>query len=407
MAPTPERHADIRVSHGVTICGVNFNDLDRNSEATGDQTIVRKSAPRAAMVAPEDWVHTLVIVEGIDPGRRIKVEARPLVLGRKPQCDLVLAEADVSGQHCEVRSLAGQDALQVIDLNSTNGSFIDGQAVRGPALLTPGALLQIGRQVLRHELQPRQVAEAALEFDRDLDKASGYVQALLPPPLRSAALRADWVFKPSTRLGGDGFGYVALDEHRLAAYVIDVAGHGAGAAMHCVSVLNVLRQRALPHTDFTDPAQVLSRLNETFPMDNHGGLFFTIWYGVYDAARRVLDFAAAGHHPAYLRSADGTRLQPLHTRNPIVGGVPPDHHFLAAQVAVEPGSSLYAFSDGVFEIMTAEGRQWRLADFLPLIHEAPADRTGEPERLLRRVLACARPGPLDDDFSLLLVTFLS
>jgi len=33
--------------------------------------------------------------------------------------------------------------------------------------------------------------------------------------------------------------------------------HGAGSAMHSVSVLNVLRQRALPGVGFRNPAQVL------------------------------------------------------------------------------------------------------------------------------------------------------
>ena len=44
--------------------------------------------------------------------------------------------------------------------------------------------------------------------------------------------------------------------------------------------MNVLRQRALPNTDFRDPAQVLHRLNAMFQMESHGGMYFSIWYGV-------------------------------------------------------------------------------------------------------------------------------
>ena len=51
--------------------------------------------------------------------------------------------------------------------------------------------------------------------------------------------------------------------------------------MHSVSVLNVLRQRALPVVDFTNPAEVLASLNSRFPTDEHNGLYFTMWYGVY------------------------------------------------------------------------------------------------------------------------------
>ena len=76
--------------------------------------------------------------------------------------------------------------------------------------------------------------------------------------------------------------------------------------MHSVTVLNVLRQRALPNVDFRNPSEVLANLNDMFQMDSHNGLLFTMWYGVYRTDDRVLTYGSAGHHPAYLagRSAD-------------------------------------------------------------------------------------------------------
>ena len=46
--------------------------------------------------------------------------------------------------------------------------------------------------------------------------------------------------------------------------------------MHSVTVLNVLRQRALPNVDFRNPSEVLANLNDMFQMDSHNGLLFTI-----------------------------------------------------------------------------------------------------------------------------------
>ena len=54
---------------------------------------------------------------------------------------------------------------------------------------------------------------------------------------------------------------------RLDAFVLDVAGHGTAAALHSVSVVNVLRQRMLPDVDFRDPAAVVRSLNRMFPME--------------------------------------------------------------------------------------------------------------------------------------------
>jgi sigma-B regulation protein RsbU (phosphoserine phosphatase) len=45
-------------------------------------------------------------------------------------------------------------------------------------------------------------------------------------------------------------------------------------------VINALRSAALPNTDFLPPKQVGS-LNQTFQMEDHDNLYFTIWYGVY------------------------------------------------------------------------------------------------------------------------------
>ena len=65
---------------------------------------------------------------------------------------------------------------------------------------------------------------------------------------------AEWHYQPCTRLGGDAFGYQMLDTRCFAAYMLDVAGHGAGSALFSVTVANVLRQRMLPEVDFRDPA---------------------------------------------------------------------------------------------------------------------------------------------------------
>jgi len=198
------------------------------------------------------------------------------------------------------------------------------------------------------------------------------------------------------------FGYDRLDRETFAMYLIDVSGHGAGAAMHSVSVLSVLRQRTLPGADLREPAAVLASLNAMFQMDRHDGMIFTMWYGVYDVSSRMLRYASAGHHPAYL-VADGTSTS-LRTRGLTIGAMP-DMPYRTAETTVPAGSSLYLFSDGVFEIVTKEQRQWGLDDFIPLLTQSSQDGLPESQRLYRAVKGVARPGPLDDDFSLLVVTF--
>jgi sigma-B regulation protein RsbU (phosphoserine phosphatase) len=62
-----------------------------------------------------------------------------------------------------------------------------------------------------------------------------------------------------------------------------------------------------------DPAEVLATLNAMFPMEDNAGMYFTMWYGVFDTLSRCLDFASAGHHPAYLVAGDRREAVPLKT----------------------------------------------------------------------------------------------
>jgi sigma-B regulation protein RsbU (phosphoserine phosphatase) len=149
---------------------------------------------------------------------------------------------------------------------------------------------------------------------------------------------------------------------------------------------------------------VLAHLNAMFQMENHNGMFFTIWYGVYSRRTRVLTYASAGHHPAYLVSSDRASVTPLRTAGPLVG-VLEEHDFEEASTDLPDGASLHIFSDGVFEIEDRQGRQLGLGDFLPFLGQPAVEGRSEAQRIYQSVRELARPGPLDDDFSYLVVRF--
>ena len=174
--------------------------------------------------------------------------------------------------------------------------------------------------------------------------------------------------------------------------------------MHSVTVMNLLRQRAVPGAGMARPDQVLKALNSMFPMEEHAGMYFTMWYGVYDRTSRELAFASAGHHPAFLIPSERGQATALRTRNGLIGADPATT-FRVDRVTVPQGASLYLFSDGVFEIVTKDGIEWSLSDFLPLLPQPVVPGMGECQRLYRDVRKQAQFGGLDDDFTLLVLTF--
>jgi sigma-B regulation protein RsbU (phosphoserine phosphatase) len=237
----------------------------------------------------------------------------------------------------------------------------------------------------------------------DLATAAHYVRSILPQPVAEGAIRADWRFIPSASLGGDAFGYHDLDPEHFAVYLLDVCGHGVGAALLSVSALNAIRSEALPQTDFHDPAAVLAALNRAFPMERHNDMFFTAWYGVFDRATRRLRWAGGGHPPALLLAADGGRHL-LDSDGPLIGAVE-GLEFPAGDVAVPEESRLFVYSDGAFEISRADGSMWPFPEFVTAL-AGGATGVGSPiDALLGRIRELSGQPDFQDDFSMLELVF--
>lgn len=82
-------------------------------------------------------------------GKRVEIALDPLSIGRHPECDVVLNDAEVSRQHAEVRREEG--TIVVVDLGSLNGTKVNGAGVKQPRPLQDGDQITIGTHTLRFE----------------------------------------------------------------------------------------------------------------------------------------------------------------------------------------------------------------------------------------------------------------
>jgi len=232
----------------------------------------------------------------------------------------------------------------------------------------------------------------------ELVDAARYVRSLLPPPMADE-VATDWRFQPSAELGGDIFGYHWLNPDRLGIYLLDVSGHGVGAALLSVSVLNVLRTQSLQGTDFNDPAAVLKQLNQVFQMERQNNLLFTIWYGVWDRASRKLTYASGGHPPAVLvGGASGPRQ--LATGGRLIG-IDPTAEFRNESCEVPPGNRLYVFSDGAYEFARPDGKSVQLPDLIQELNQPAAPGRAKLDELVAWAQAVSGRVSFEDDLSIL------
>lgn len=414
--PSPLDHASLLAP------GVNYQTPSPRT------TVVRAARAGAILMADDDKAnreilarrlrrqgHTVIEAEtGLQALQLMRAHAPDLVL-----LDLIMPELDGYQILVKMKSdpaLRHIPVIMISGLDQENGIARCIEAGAQDYLTKPfnsvflrariGACLEQKR--LRDQEQATHLAlvKSQKRLAAELAEAAAYVRSLLPEPL-SGAVRTDWRFLPSTELGGDVLGSHWLDDDHFAFFLVDVSGHGLSAAFLSISILNVLRSQSLPATDFKDPAAVLGCLNVQFPMDRHHNLLFTAWYGVYCRSEHRLIFSSGGHPPAVMISPpEGPSAAPQRLRTPgMILGFDPGSRYQNEQCLAPPGSRLFLYSDGAYEIAKPDGGTAKLEDFISQL--ATPGRPGLSK--LDELIAWARnlhgEGAFDDDLSILMVEF--
>lgn len=83
------------------------------------------------------------VVEGPEEIRGVTLElSGPIVIGRSPDADLVIADDFVSSTHARI--VPGDTDAVVEDLGSTNGTFVNGQPATRPLVVREGDMIELG-----------------------------------------------------------------------------------------------------------------------------------------------------------------------------------------------------------------------------------------------------------------------
>jgi len=121
-----------------------------DDDDTGDRTQIYT---RSDGFIEEEQLHCLELTIGDRLEKRYIVGDTGLKIGRAAPADIVLADSRVSRSHCRIE--LSNDELQVLDLNSTNGTFVDDERVTGSMPLPVGSTLKVGNVSFKHEVRTR------------------------------------------------------------------------------------------------------------------------------------------------------------------------------------------------------------------------------------------------------------
>lgn len=183
----------------------------------------------------------LVVLRGAQVGRRYLLNEGSLVVGRRPERAQLVVPGDpkISSAHCRIERGAQADSWQIVDLMSTNGTYVAGVRVDS-AHLQEGARIQLGETVLKFCFHDELEEEFHRQVDHlmNVDDLTGLpVQRVYQVRLHDALQACEYGHRPLAVFMMDMDGLKGLN---------DVHGHLVGA--HSIATigrrLDALLQKA-------------------------------------------------------------------------------------------------------------------------------------------------------------------
>ena len=232
---------------------------------------------------------------------------------------------------------------------------------------------------------------------RDHEVAETLQRSLLPEKLpRIDGVQLEARYLPAaqgTRIGGDWYDALELEDGRVAVVVGDVVGHGLRAATVMGQLRNAFRAYALVETS---PAATLARLNRLLSKEDRD-VMATALYLIFDRDTGKVVFSSAGHPPALVVTRDGPRFLEGGRSVPLGTADPATYRDEAA--VIESGSTMLLYTDGLVERRDTPLED-RLAQLATVAGVAGGDLSDVCDQVLQGILGGLRPS---DDVALLAV----
>ena len=293
-----------------------------------------------------------------------------------------------------------------------NGSY-SGKYFDGLAIKTHDELEELGRvmsdledDITLYEQNLMKATAANERVQTEMSVAARIQRDMLPgtfPPFpdhREFEIYAS--MDPAKEVGGDFYDFFLVDSRHLGIVIADVSGKGIPAALFMMSAMIIINNYA---SVGYSPAEVLTRSNEKICQANPQEMFVTVWLGILDLATGVVTATSAGHEYPAIRHAGGD-YELLHDRHGFVLGGMEGVRYRDYSFTLEPGSSLFVYTDGVPEATNAEEELYGTDRMTAALNRVKDEK---PEAVLtavrRDVDAFVKEAPQFDDLTMLCLTY--
>ncbi len=265
---------------------------------------------------------------------------------------------------------------------------------------------EIGRlagtfEVFRKGMEARSQLE---RVNRELDVATRIQQQCLPttfPELAEMSFAADMV--PMREVGGDFYDVFDLPSGKIGCVIADVSDKGMGAALFMAISRTVMRATA---ASAQGPADCVTMVNNYLCVDNDAMLFVTLFYAEIDPHTGAMVFCNAGHNPPVIVGPDTEPRYLKSDQGQPALAVWEDFDYEEETGSLNPGETLFCYTDGVTEAMSVDleeyGEERLLEAMRPLMGATPLDQL---EAVMKSVSTFTEGAETSDDITCLSIEF--
>ncbi len=302
-------------------------------------------------------------------------------LPRSVMCAVLRTETEVLGALCVGR----------------NRDFTAGELKLANTLASQAAISIENSRLHEQRLEEQQ---QVIRLQEELRLAREIQTRLLPsqvPEIHGYDLAGRSI--PAQSVGGDYFDLIRADNGCLAVCLGDVSGKGLPAAILMSNLQASIRGQTLMQAS---PRDCLSRSNRLLYQSTAIEKFATCFYGILDPVEHRLCYSNAGHDHPILQNGE-TPHRTLE-RGGLVLGIMEDVAFDEESIAIEPGSTLLIYSDGIIDAVNARDEEFGIDRLLTSFRSyggIPAEEI--VDRLMTEVNDFAAGTPQADDMTLVVL----
>ncbi len=242
-------------------------------------------------------------------------------------------------------------------------------------------------------------------LDHDLQIARDIQRILLPsrpPPIEGFDLAG--INIPARQVSGDYFDYIKVDDDHLGVVIADVSGKGVPASLIMAICRSVLRAEARLGQS---PAEVLRKVNRQLYPDIKEDMFISMAYLILDQKNDQLILSRGGHDAPLLYRVATDEVEVLKPPGMALGidsGDVFDRITGDLSVPLEPGDCLVLYTDGVTEMLDANGDEFGPERMTQAIRaSAKEGAQGVITRLTEDIRQFAAGHPQNDDITLIVL----